>query len=177
MVLEQRDPRLRGDGGEEGTLDFLSREVCGVEDSPLAVAGLASEGDPAVLAAEPDSPVHQFQDPLRAFPNEFLDGPEMAQAGPGHQGVRDVDLMRVMGVEHGRHAALGVVGVRFDPFLLGYDHDARETACLEREAEAGDPRSDDQDVSADSLWLNHAVGRGSGHRGLRPVGQGRPARP
>ncbi len=72
----------------------------------------------------------------------------VAEVGTGDQRVLDVRFDRVGGVEHRRHAALGVVGAAFGQRSLGEYRNLCVFGESQGEAEAGGTAADDQHVES-----------------------------
>jgi hypothetical protein len=131
---------------EQGALHLAAGGVLGVGDAPPRVAPLAGQVQVALLAVEADAELEQPADPVRPLADGDVDGVPVAQAGAGHQRVLDVALGLVVGAQHRRDAALGVLGVPLAASALGQDHHAAERARLQGEGESGDTSAEHQEV-------------------------------
>ena len=97
----------------------------GVDHPGRGVAALTGQGQgPAGLPVEDGAHGDQLVDPGRAFVDQDPDRVGVAQAGPGGQGVGQVEIGRVLvAAEHGGHAALGPPGGRLGELGLGQHAD------------------------------------------------------
>ncbi len=145
------DPRLQGGG------DGPAGCVRGVHHPPMAMTSLAGEVIAArgaiFLAAREGYPlVQQPADIVGAVLHHAAHHTGIAESGPGPQGVLDVGVQRILGVEDGRDAPLGVQGAPFGQLPLG-DHRHREVGAQSQgQAEARCAAAEDQDVvSVDGL--------------------------
>ena len=100
----------------------------------------------AVDLVEVGAPADQLADPLGCLADDHLDDLGVAQPLAGGEGVGDVVVEVVLGVEDAGDPALGVVAVALADLVLGDDQDAELVGDAERRAEAGDAAADDQDV-------------------------------
>ena len=151
VVLVEADVRMRADPGLEGGLERPAGGVGGVDDAPVAVAALAREvivvgAVVPRLAGERHAQVNEPADRLRPAPDHVLHRFPTAQAGAGADGVLDVGLERVLGVEYRGHAALGVEAGALGQRRLGEDRDAGVGGEAQGETQAGGAAADDQDV-------------------------------
>ena len=83
----------------------------GVDDPRVRVASFASQGDVAVDLVEVGAPVDQLADADRRLAYDHLDDVRVAQALAGREGVGDVVVEAVLGVEDAGDPPLGVVAV------------------------------------------------------------------
>ncbi len=110
------------------------------------------------LPVELDAQGLQPADPLRRLLDGDLHGVAVAEAGPGDEGVLDVERELIVRPEDRGHAALGVLGVALLPVALRQDQHAAVLHRLEGEGEAGDAAPQDQEVDV--------FARGWGHAGI-----------
>ena len=174
----------RGPGGvDQGPLDLgPGGRPAGVDHPGRRVAALAGQGQgPAGLAVEDGAHGDQLVDPGRALVDQHPHGVGVAQAGPGGQGVGQVEVGRVLvPAENGRHAALGPSGGRLGQLGLGQHADAqpvgrcpgpgrgRRGGQPDRGRQTGHAAPEDQHVEGDGRHL----GIGPGGRCYVRVGHG-----
>ena len=104
------------------------------------------EGDLAVDLVEVRPPLDQLGDPPRGLADDQLDDLGVAQPLAGGEGVGDVVLEVVLGVEDAGDPPLGVGAVALADLVLGDDQDPVRLGDAEGRAEAGEAAADDQDV-------------------------------
>ena len=117
-----------------------------VGDPGVRVAPFAAQRDVAVDLVEVRAPVDQLADPDGRLADDHLDDFGIAEALAGRQGVGDVVVEPVLGVEDPGDPPLGVVAVALAHLVLGHDQDAIAFGDAQRGPEPRDPAADDQDI-------------------------------
>ncbi len=122
--FEQRDVRMRAHLLFQRHLHRVAGGVGGVDDAALAVAAFAGQVEAqfgAGVAGERHALLDQPFDRFAAVFDDEAGGAFVAQAGAGDQGVGDVLVVAVAGVEHGGDAALGPVAGAVEQRAFGND--------------------------------------------------------
>ena len=151
-MLDDLDPGVVDDPPQrldEGARDLLAgRVTSGVRDPVAVVPALAGQFDLAIVGAiELRTEGDQFAHPLGTFGHEDPHSLDITQADPGDQGVLEVLLRRVLGIECSGDTTLGPRGGPLVENRLGHEQDPPDVlAQLQGAGEAGDARSDDDDV-------------------------------
>ena len=122
------------------------RVAQGVDDPRVRVAPFSGQGDVAVDLVEDRAPLDQLADPLGGLADDQLDDLGVAEPLAGGEGVGDVVLEVVLGVEDTGDPALGIRAIALADLILGDDQDPEPFRHAERRAEPGDAAADDQDV-------------------------------
>ncbi len=132
---------------DHGPHDFLARGVAQrMHDSMMAVPAFASQSQRAGLLIEQRSPFDQFVDAARRLANHHFDHGPVAQIAAGRQGIGDMVLEPILGIEHAGNASLGVVAIRL-PQAAFADHQHRLVRRhRQRRPQARQAAADDQHV-------------------------------
>ena len=131
VVFEHRDlGRLAGQAFQRG-FHCTASGVLGVNDAAMAVAAFTVQviriaGIPliAVGAGKGHAAIDQPLDRLARVRHGMTHRGFVAQAGTGGQGIGHMGFHAVVGIEHGRDAALGVERAAFGKRALGNDRDS-----------------------------------------------------
>ena len=116
MIFIDFNVRQCGDSLVQCAFNFPSGKVLGVQDTPPVVTPFLSQivkMRGLFRFCEIDSPINQFLDSWRSFPNHKFNNFFIAQARTAIQCVFDVVFKTVRFVRHGGNSALGVIGVGF----------------------------------------------------------------
>ena len=141
------DVRTRPDALDDRAHHFAAGLVAeGVDDSGVRMAPFAAQGDVAVDLVEVGAPLDQLADPDRGLADHHLDDLRVAEPLARGQGVGDVVVEAVLGVEDSGDPPLGVLAVALAHFVLGDDQDAIAIGDAQRRPEARDPAADDQHI-------------------------------
>jgi hypothetical protein len=117
-----------------------------VHDAAMAVPALATEHQLALLRVEVRAPGDQLANVLRRLADHHLDNFPVAQIRSGNEGVIDVAVEVVLGIQNARDAALRERAVRLLHRVLS-DHQQRQPRVdLHRSPQAGDAAPDDQHI-------------------------------
>ena len=132
---------------EQGTLDFPTGGVLGVQDAVLRMPAFLSQAErPVRQAVKLRAVIDQLIDPAGPLFHHRPHDVFLAQPIPRIQRVGDV-LFKGVHIGHDRgDAALCVLGVGFFFPCLRDDHDFPEAGGLEREGETCYARTDDEKV-------------------------------
>ena len=155
MVFKDVDIGIRGNRVEEGSFDFASRDILGVENPTLRVSAFFSQIPLALSRFQiPFAKLHaesdQVLDATGAFAQDLPDDLLIAESRSGIAGILDMFLDGILFARDGGDAALGVVGVGFSPVLFGDDGHSTSFRDLEREVESGNAASEDDKVVVSS---------------------------
>ena len=96
----------------------------GVHDPGVRVPAFESQRHMAVDLIEVGAPLDQLTDPDRCLADDHLDDLGIAEPLAGSQGVGDVVVEAIFGVEDPGDPALGVLAVALADLVLGHDEDA-----------------------------------------------------
>ena len=156
----------RGGPLDERALDLAAGVVAGEAGAPVAVgAEEALREAPVVLTREPGAPADEVLDRARRLPAQELDARGIGEPVALAQRVGRVLLPAVLGIhrpERGVDASGGEHGVGVvAPALADAEHLDTALGELDRRAQAGRARADDEDARGRAL-----LGRPGAHRPL-----------
>jgi 3-dehydroquinate synthase len=148
VILRRHARQLRGAIPQDPANLAAGGIVC-VQHAPGAVRGLHRERWLAVRAPiEPDAPFHQFANGAGAVFHEHLHRVRIAEAVPGGDGVRGMQLRRVAGTNRRGNSSLRVTGIAFLGARFGQDKHIAVSGEFGGRAKRGDATADDEKVRA-----------------------------
>lgn len=132
----------------EGFLDGAAGVVGDMRDPPPAVAAFLGQVQPAGrrVGGEVHALALQPLDHGGAAVRDLLHDFRAAQPASGRDRVGDMQRDRVLVVQHGRHAALGVGGRAFGGARLAQQRDPQARVRLQGGAQARRAAAEDQDI-------------------------------
>ncbi len=98
-VFDHLDARIRPQRGDQGPLHLQAGRIpAGVHDPVAQVPTFAGQREPArgVVTVERGAEVGQFPDPGRTLGDQDPDRVDVAQPDPGHEGVGQVIIWRIL---------------------------------------------------------------------------------
>ncbi len=147
-VLDHLDPRVGEDRGDQGPRDLRAGRVApGVHDPVAVMAALAGQGQLAGgVEVEVGTQGDQLPEPAGAFLAEHPDGPPVADADPGLEGVALVLQGRVVGTEGRGDASLRPAGRAVVDMHLRHDQHPTRAGRVQSRHESGHAGADDDHV-------------------------------
>ncbi len=147
-VLDQPDPRVRLDRGDQRALHLgPGRVAAGVHDPVAVVTALPGQRQLAGgVAVEGRTERHELAQPRRALLAEHAHGGDVAQPDAGDEGVAQVLLGAVVRAERGGDAALGPAGGAVVDEHLRHQQDRAGTGRVQGGGQPGHARADHDDV-------------------------------
>ncbi len=104
---------------DQGYPDGFPGGISRVQHPGTAMGPFPGEVDAAVFHVESRSCCHQFPHPLRAFADQYIHRPYIAQAGPRFQGVLHVQERGIFLMDCCSYSPLGQAGTGFFKALFG----------------------------------------------------------
>ncbi len=147
LVFHQFDIAVSFTAGYQGHPDGLSGGVGRMQNARPAVGSFPVQINRTVLGVKAGSHGDKLADPGRAFPNQDIHRVDVAQAGPGFQGVFQVQKGRILFV-HGRSdTSLGQPGIGVLHGLLNQDRHPSVAGGFQGSKKPGDSSPDNQEVN------------------------------
>ncbi len=179
VALEEVNIGAGPDPFLQGRLHRLAGGVGGVDDAAMGVAALAGQMvtariDGLGVTGELHALVEEPADAGRAMFHHQFHPLRVAQAGAGLQGILDVGIHGVIGVEDRRDAALGVVGTALAQFTLGNHGDGDEFRQAQSQAEARCAAAEDENVETMGLTHDGCLEEADGGDSGAPLGPAHP---
>jgi hypothetical protein len=171
---------------QEPCLDLASGVVARVHDTVARVPAFEPECQRSVIGGECDPELDELADARRPLAHHHLHDVAVAEPGARRQRVLDVQTRIVVETHHGRHAALGIVGIGVGQLLLGDKRHAPRPGEVERQGKARHSGADNEKVRLDHAakialrgrqttppggTFRHAMNGGSGLQQRTPVGR------
>ena len=159
-LVPESDVRDLAGAVDDGPHHFMTGGVAqGMDDAAVAVTALARQRDLAALLVEVGAPMDQVGDLLRGLAHDQFDDVAVTETCAGGDRVLDVIFKAVLGRHDAGDAALGITAVALLDVILGHHQDAQLGRRLQGGAQAGDARTDDEDVCEKMRGLLRTEGR------------------
>jgi hypothetical protein len=97
VIFVDRDIRMVCHFREQGSFNFLSRQICCMGDSMLGMASFLSKVELVSMPGKFYTDLHQFLDAFWSLFYQHFNGIEVAQMRPGIHRIGDVRFERVCG--------------------------------------------------------------------------------